>query len=1763
MLLSLGGMAFAQLCTEEVEPNDTPMNATLLGLGIVSGPSSDHTRCFTGDMPAGDQDMFEWVVTEEDALRRWVLAVEGAPGRLTALELYSIRFASDGSGVAQATNLLRAAAQGSAEARSRSFLIAPGRYHLAMSASGGQGAYVGMLLGQGEIRRGALALGDRSPLHAFVAYGPVEAQARQTFRIDEEGAGRLWTVEAEVALGDSLTVRLLGPSGAVLGEATTGADGMALMPHRSLEVGEHQIELIGSAGQTSVALRDLGMRTQGQEIEPNNNIAQANHFPMDQAMRGSLDGDEDIFRLVVDRPGSWDLHLQATAATTLRLLDGAERTLFTRSGGPASYGPLHLQPGTYFISMRGDRGVGYELRWQAAESAREGYEREPNDTVMAATPMGEDGRVRGSLDAGDHDVYRFDVVGEAQLFRIQLVGDGVERLAVLHRGGGTQVEVRGERRLRIDDLLLLPGDHYLRVQGGGAAYALQVIPLGPAPLGGEVGATPAADEPLRATGPGPMAGADEGDMDAVLPPSPPPPPGRLEIEPNDDASRAIRLMPGQVHVGRFGHPADVDIFRFHLKEDQRIRLELVAPEGEPSIRMLIAGSWHDVFDPDSGEPNVVERWMLAGDHTVTLRADRAVSGGYYQLRLHLLGRLGSPVDLEPNNSRLTAGRMPTDLRWSGMVGGWHGDDVFVLPSFSEPTRMDLRMVAGDRLQVALLDDGATTSVSWVDGVASLTVPGDVPAWLRLRGNGEYEVEVTFASPPDPAELRPRGDGGLRLELDMTDLGVAAYWHLGQTLAAELIVENTAAEPHTLRFDGSVTDARAEVLLPDQREIGPGETLRLPVTFHLPPDLPESQPVVLEVSASTDQEQVVAGMSAWPACDASPVGARPHPLVHTVLLGRLDLLWSGLGGRVVGDAASARMNSLLRGRVNLTTGMRFELQQEAVVYELAGGRSHRLVGAVLNPTSDGAVSDQLRAFRIDLSLDGQTFTPVMEAELRAARVDQSFVFDAPVEARYARLVPLSSQGGGSSAYLGAWSLLAEDPAPLGALNLADPGLGGHVLWTSVPVVGIGASMLTRAQDVRAVDLIGAEAFRFVVGLHHGRAAQVTELVWLDRPALERPSGVSFEQVTVEVSVDGPSGPWSELGTWWLGQPNGEARWLLDDPVWARYLRFTAPKVEGERQHWPPETLEVWERPADEGYATALGAWGTEDGRGVFEWSQFQQGLTAPAVSTESSGDDRREGANLLLPGQSAIGTVLVGEDVDWYRIPMTEGHSYMEISLRGQPTIEFRYRLEDASGQPVAYELATDGDGHTLRFFGDPGDYFLRLEEPPRSVVFAWDTSGSVHPYLDTTYAALSSFALGLDGEREAAQLLAFDSPMPRWLLPSWSFDPARVQRSIVEFGRDADSSNAERALLVATQALSQREGTKAVFLITDAVSSAEGLNPELWWALDEVRPRVFSFEVSSNGSAWTQDKMQGWAAVAGGFYDLSRGVGGFDDGFTRAACLLRRPKGYEVEALTEARALPGPGRLIVAQADGLANSPVHVIFDASGSMGRALPSGEPRIDAAKRALEHLVLEALPDGTPFSLRAFGHITPSSCESRLDLPRSVLDRDRALQVVRGIEPKLLSQTPLADALLAAEDDLSQTMGQRTVILITDGVESCGGDPAAAVTALRAGGPLSLAIVSLGLAEDDLAVFRALAREVGASYVDVTDFESLRDSVLAALYPAFEVLGPDGAVIATGRVGDEGVELPMGVYSVRMAGAPDIAFRDVRVVGERTLSLMLGAP
>ena len=137
---------------------------------------------------------------------------------------------------------------------------------------------------------------------------------------------------------------------------------------------------------------------------------------------------------------------------------------------------------------------------------------------------------------------------------------------------------------------------------------------------------------------------------------------------------------------------------------------------------------------------------------------------------------------------------------------------------------------------------------------------------------------------------------------------------------------------------------------------------------------------------------------------------------------------------------------------------------------------------------------------------------------------------------------------------------------------------------------------------------------------------------------------------------------------------------------------------------------------------------------------------------------------------------------------------------------------------------------------------------------------------------------------------------------------------------------------------------------------------------------------------------------------------------------------------------------------------VAILLDASGSMGGQVPGGI-KMDLAKKAIKKFS-SSLPEGVNVSLIVYGHKgTGSSKDKELSCgsietvyPLGSYDEGRFQQALDHFKPK--GWTPLGAAIETAKRDLQQETGenvQNIIYVVSDGVETCGGDPVKAAKEL----------------------------------------------------------------------------------------------------------------
>ncbi len=232
-----------------------------------------------------------------------------------------------------------------------------------------------------------------------------------------------------------------------------------------------------------------------------------------------------------------------------------------------------------------------------------------------------------------------------------------------------------------------------------------------------------------------------------------------------------------------------------------------------------------------------------------------------------------------------------------------------------------------------------------------------------------------------------------------------------------------------------------------------------------------------------------------------------------------------------------------------------------------------------------------------------------------------------------------------------------------------------------------------------------------------------------------------------------------------------------------------------------------------------------------------------------------------------------------------------------------------------------------------------------------------------------------------------------------------------------------------------------------------------------------------------------------------------------------------------------------------------IVLDLSGSMNLPLGKGT-RIATAREVLRDVLAKA-PDDFNVGLRLYGHRFGSrqkeTCtDSELVVPVRPLDRALISQTVNRFRPR--GETPLVFSALAAAKDL-KAVGGGSIVLITDGEESCGGDFTAATAALKAEGvDLRLSIVGFTLTDQTARKpLEAITRATGGSYYTAADRAALTRALVAATLTRFpySVFTASGTLAGKGEAGDTGLELPAGEYTVVVrAGDVDLVMDKVLV-------------
>ncbi|MFI8713838.1 VWA domain-containing protein [Brevibacillus brevis] len=183
---------------------------------------------------------------------------------------------------------------------------------------------------------------------------------------------------------------------------------------------------------------------------------------------------------------------------------------------------------------------------------------------------------------------------------------------------------------------------------------------------------------------------------------------------------------------------------------------------------------------------------------------------------------------------------------------------------------------------------------------------------------------------------------------------------------------------------------------------------------------------------------------------------------------------------------------------------------------------------------------------------------------------------------------------------------------------------------------------------------------------------------------------------------------------------------------------------------------------------------------------------------------------------------------------------------------------------------------------------------------------------------------------------------------------------------------------------------------------------------------------------------------------------------------------------------------------------VEIILDASGSMA-AKSNGKTRMDAAKEAIQAFA-ESLPEQANVALRVYGHKgsgkesdkTLSCGSSELVYGMQTYNKEKLTQSLNQFQPT--GYTPIAYSLQEAKKDLSKLPGDKNtnmIFLVSDGIETCDGDPVEAAKQLAQSEITPIInVIGFGVDGPGQQQLKEVAKAAGGRYVLIQDQKELQD-------------------------------------------------------------------
>ncbi|MFN8446710.1 MAG: VWA domain-containing protein [Caldilineaceae bacterium] len=1542
------------------------------------------------------------------------------------------------------------------------------------------------------------------------------------------------------------------------------------------------------------------------EIEPNNQRSEATLIaPLTCAEGESVDTDQDYYRIKVDSEQAkqrWDVELTHSAGETFQfcILDAQGEMAQCRSGSNIVLSDLVFVPGEVDFLVKSRRTGGtYTLSFTATDIVGPSDEVEPNDLVATASPIVNSLSINGRFVGEEDDLYRFESSGSVARFRAEVEGTGVAYLALLDAAGNelTRRSDAVDSVLALDDLYLAPGVHFFQLHGADGTYQFRLIPL-----------TEAWDE----------REPNDDILQATRLPFELPMLGRLPNAEDLDQYRfslsnathlLITVVPptaGQISIdlrGYFlnGEPQDGQPFRYEAflpAGDYTIQLKTRQPSPDPYTILIehlnpfalpvdlepannnrtTAPSLPPSFIVDgvTGSSSDREDWYRLPTTQTATWVNVQVEGaavnltffqGEEELHQIKLDRNKGIVNGPLPNAPLNEFALRVNGRGNYHLVFWFDNGPQALTSGPPPAQLAITLpsdrVAAFANQVQRLEGSLfIQNTTPIEQTLDLAVTSSDFAWqpeleqsqITLAPNESQSLPLHINMLPNVAE----GDTtfyatSANLALDRSNTsttlssicglaptGMDSQWTSAGALTGGLNVAwlPLGGKPvEDRRGVADLLDGRVSFESGFQAKVGDG-----PVTIELAGKEPlPIQGVILNptgqlqppntlrnftVAVSTDGkvfEPVLSGTLS-PVLKEQPFAFAQPVQAHFVRLSLLDShkaeLQSdiGLGEFKVIAAASALTltegfdlaSPEMGGHVVLATPSILDAQK------MLSGLSTETKLSLQETMAESAPTNGMTATQTSSDLEWVIgFQQNRAAQIRGIEWTNGTQGSAAQRIATLELYVSLDSPMGPWQPVKSWKLDPRSTGPQ-TLNFAAPLWARFVRFVVAPPSNVDTLYYPKA--LRILEQPSDQSYRSILA-EWGEASrsaiyeQLQTVTQIEGQSLEDDAlGENNQRQHAQALASGQSihGTVSDSDVDWfaLDVPIGSnhVQWQMDgNPVDVQLLDDASNPIsytvtaQGERRIFDAEVSSGhYNLRMASASRSVLIAWNTTRSLQAYV-SSFQAGLARFAAP---SGQQAVK-LNLLPFGRP--GALLLPE---WSSDP-----AMLQQALTSYGRNDFSNDA-DVNLQIASKALLQQPGAHILILFSG------QLNEPNEETTRLWNTLSELQPQIfafalpsasdAATQTRLQDWAsINQGGYATVATQDEFESALAQVACQLQSTAAYQLRVNVSRLEATPTPTPAPTLPPQPTATPTATPQPKATDVISDSSSPAEGTSV----AVDQS-----SVPAEENTTIVTQDfpGTPGLLSVVGTSYE---------------------------------GAFTAPIR----------NGSVEIILDASGSMMQTLDD-RYRIDIAREVLSQLVTTVLDPDTPLALRVFGHREPRSCRTDLEIPLAPLDQTNAAGVIAGVMPKNFGMTPIGASLAQVPNDMAQAQGAKVIVLVTDGEETCGGNPAAEIQKLVDSGQ-NIRINIVGFAVNDEAtkkMFMEWAQLGKGFYFNATNALELSDAIDKALQVPFRVYTADGKLVTSGIVNGGKIEVPTGQYTVVVETEKEQRFEDVLVVGGQAVQL-----